>query len=63
MKKDRRAKKKDPVHDADTFREMASDWVIQKAGELGITDDVITKRHMLDAYLDENDHSEEVRRG
>ena len=36
--------------DDEKVKEKAADWIIEKAGELGITDDIITKRHMLDAY-------------
>lgn len=62
MKRNRGANDRDPVYDEEKAREMASDWVIEKAGELGISDDVITKRYMLDGYLGETDRFEEVHR-
>lgn len=63
MKKDHRTDAPHPIRDDEKLKEEAADWIIEKAGELGITDDIITKRHMLDAYCDEDDHHEEILRG
>ncbi len=33
-------------------------WLIEQAGELGITDDMDTRWHMLDAYCDDQQSKE-----
>jgi hypothetical protein len=63
MKKHRLTDAPHQILDDEKLKEKTADWIIEKVGELGITDDIITKRHMLDAYCDEDDHHEEILRG
>jgi|WetSurMetagenome_2_1015567.scaffolds.fasta_scaffold1373111_1 hypothetical protein len=40
-----------PVIQSDrSCQEEAAEWIMQQAGDLGISDDVLTKYSMIDAY-------------
>jgi hypothetical protein len=55
-----RSKLPESLGAAESTDEKAAQWVLEQAGDLGISDDVLTKHSMIDGYRDELNHRGEA---